>query len=312
MNNAGELSLDRCTRTRCSRCDIGYIISNYITPLMQCLTNDIKDYNMGLLTTKCLNTAVMIMYFMLGERGLRKASSCDSRDVVKRHTEYLEKNSIQDKFASNKQVLAKMRRQIMRKSSKTRELYYILMNDSSFPYEGKMKPNAFFPGHVFVLEKIPGYPTPYYYIYQSYINKYDLKGHLKYKNNTLKMDYEETRKLLDKLKYILTQTKVWDDNCVQYWKDFTFVDTTNIKGSITEGNLFICCASSKVLSCMENIEQYAKTKLDQLQNVDEAQKHGTYGNVTRYHTNERILTNSEMRDRLTELLNDLRKYKKKL
>lgn len=315
MNNTSGntvLSLDRCTRSKCPRCDIGYIISNYITPLIQCLTNDIKDYNMGLLTTKCLNTAVMIMFFMLGERGLKKASTCDSRDVVKRHTDYLTKYNIQDKHSSNKQVLAKMRRKIMRKCSKTRELYYILMNDSQFPYIGTTKPDAFFPGHVFVLEKIPGEPTPYYYIYQSYINKYDLKGHLTHKNNTLKMSYKETGELLDKLRYILTETSTWDEKCIQYWKDFTFVDTSNIQGSTTEGRLFICCASSKVLNCMENIENYVDTKLQQLSTLNASDNHAVYGNVTKYHSNDKVMSNGEMQAQLSDLLKDLRKYKKKL
>jgi len=76
--------------------------------------------------------------------------------------------------------------------------------------------------------------------------------------------------------------------------------------------LFICCASSKVLNCMENIEKYANSKLQELIKTQDTAKHIAYDNVTRYHTNEKVLTNGEMRDRLTELLNDLRKYKKKL
>jgi hypothetical protein len=37
----------------------------------------------------------------------------------------------------------------------------------------------FFPGHVFILEKIPSKDEPYFYFYQSYINNYDLKDHIK-------------------------------------------------------------------------------------------------------------------------------------
>lgn len=64
-------------------CDIGYVIRDHIPALMQLLTNELTQYRMELLTTKCLNTAVMVWYLFLGEREdtFNDASVCDSRSV---------------------------------------------------------------------------------------------------------------------------------------------------------------------------------------------------------------------------------------
>lgn len=316
MNNASPLYLDRCTKDRCMQCDIGYIISRYITPLMQCLTNDIKDYNMGLLTTKCLNTAVMIMFFMLGARGLQKASTCDSRLVIQKHT-----NSNVTKRETNKDVYSKMRAKILRKKASSRELYYILMNDNSFPYPAALnKEDAFFPGHVFILEKIPGNPEPFYYMYQSYINEYDLNGHLERHKKTLRMTYAETKALMSKIGYIVGVTRdyarprplTWDENCVQFWKDFTFVDTSDILGSITENHLFICCASSKVKGCVKNIEKYVTDKEREVREKAQSQPDEKYGDMSMYYKKELALSNIEMHTRLRQLLKDIADHKKKL
>lgn len=295
---AAQLSLQDCTIKSCPRCDIGYIIAHFVKPLMQCLTNDIKDFNMQLLTTKCLNTAVMIMFFMLGSKGLSHANHCDSRAVFDRK---------EDKAS----VLASMRKKILRKSSRHRHLYYILMNDADFPYPtDAKKEDAFFPGHVFVLEKIPGHPTPSYYLYQSYINKYDLNGYISNtRDKSLHMTYEQVEELLThKLAYILTGTTTWDKKCVQYWKEFTHVDTSDIFGSITEGKLFICCQSSPVKNCVSNIETYVNNKLAKLQSLS---SNATYGNTTRYHASQTPLTNAQMYEQLSQIQKLIQLYKKR-
>lgn len=299
--NTATLSLGRCTKDACPRCDIGYIISNYITPLMQCLTNDIKDFNMQLLTTKCLNTAVMIMFFMLGSRGLQSANHCDSRAVIDRHTTGKD---------DNQEVLNKMRKQILHKKCKHRYLYYILMNDHTFPYADG-RPDAFFPGHVFILEKIPGDPLPMYYLYQSYINQYDLKGHLERNKNTLRLSYSEVQALMAKISYIV-QRGEWDQTCVSYWKDFTFVDTSNILGSQTQGRLFICCATSKVRGCIENIERYVSKKVKHLESERMGNYAHVYGNATLYHKTQQPLSNLQMQVQLQQLLRLLRKHRNNL
>jgi hypothetical protein len=66
-------------------CDIAYLIKDHVTALMQVLTVELREYDMQLVTTKCLNTAVMMMYLLLGKRALDVTRHCDVRNVTKRH-----------------------------------------------------------------------------------------------------------------------------------------------------------------------------------------------------------------------------------
>lgn len=65
-------------------CDIGYVIRGYVPALMQILTNELRDYNMQLLTTKCLNTAVIVWFLFLGKPKMNEAAYCDSSDTQTR------------------------------------------------------------------------------------------------------------------------------------------------------------------------------------------------------------------------------------
>jgi hypothetical protein len=59
---------------------------------MQTLTNDVREYYMRLLTTKCLNTA-MLSIFMLGKRRCWNYKLLWYRNDKKRHGENLETNT---------------------------------------------------------------------------------------------------------------------------------------------------------------------------------------------------------------------------
>lgn len=42
------MSKHLCIHDQCKRCDIGYLIKDYMKPLMQALTVQIREYNMRL------------------------------------------------------------------------------------------------------------------------------------------------------------------------------------------------------------------------------------------------------------------------
>ena len=94
MEQKNQLSLGNCTKERCLRCDFGYILKDFVKPIMQCLTNDIKDYYMRLLVTKCLNQSVLMAYFMLGKKGIKLADACDTTKVQQRHEAGEDSNAI--------------------------------------------------------------------------------------------------------------------------------------------------------------------------------------------------------------------------
>ena len=296
----------RCVDNKCTqkRCDIVYVIMRYLTPLMQCLTNDIREYNMQLLTTKCLNTAVMLMFFLLGRKGLEHSRYCDSHSVIDRHNKGID---------NNKSVMKKMFKCILNKRISSRYVYYILMNDGYFDAPSKPEGRAYFPGHVFIIERSFSGSDTYFNLYQSYINEYDLKGYY-IKNRTLRYTFEQMKDLLQKLQYI-TSIGTWDDKCVQYWMDFTHVDTSNLKGAHQGGKLFICFSYDKLKVCVENIKHYVNEKLGEIRNKVKSKEdmRVIYGNPSYYNNSPvKPLTYGDMKINLESILTDIQKNKNNL
>lgn len=303
METSNTLKIPSCkTPQRCKRCDIVYIIMHYITPLMQCVTNDVKEYHMQLITTKCLNTAVMLMFFLLGRRGVEHANYCDSRDMVERH------KSGKD---NKKEIITRMQRVMLSPRVKNRYIYYILMNDAEFPHP--QKGSVFFPGHVFLIERsYEDYKgVVHFNIYQSYINKYNLKEYYEQMNKTLRVKFVDVQRLLQKIKYILF-ANTWDALCVKYWKDFTHVDTSDLLGAQHKDSLFICFSHEKLTTCIDNIASYTKEKLQELQSSPK-NPNDIYGDASLYRKDQvKPLTNKEMKASLINIIHDIDKNKSKI
>lgn len=293
---------DTCNTSRdCNKCDIGYILKKYITPLIQTLTNDIQKYYMQLLTTKCLNTAVMISIFMLGkQKGISIANYCDTEQTRSRH--------LQSKDTNNT-ILSTLRIDIF-KNTNYRQLYYILLTDGKFKNNDIQKNDLFFPGHVFIIEKIPSNSNePYYYFYQSYINHYDLKEHIKKNNNSLKLSFTKMQVLLDNLEYVLT-TPTWDQQCIDAWKNITFVDTIHLKDSICKDNFFLCVKKAKITDCLKHIEKYTAEKLAEIEKYPSSKLNDIYGDNKLYEKNQKSLTIKQMYLQLQKLYKDVSIKKK--
>lgn len=283
-----------------SGCNLVYIIKDHIKPLMQLLTIDLKQYNMRLLTTKCLNSAVLIMYFMLGKRGVDLAQQCDTKIVIQRHAEGLD---------SNYSVITSLKKDIMYTNVKHRYLYYILLTDGHFPInKDSTEQTIFFPGHVFILEKTPSKDSDIYFqVYQSYINHYDIKGHFQNNGNSVKMSLNEVAQLMDKLKYIL-DAETWDNKCIEYWKDFTYVDTSNFKDSHSKNKFFLCFRKSPVKTCLQNIKKFAKTKITSLSKMPE--QFSVYGDQMMFDEREKPLSTFAIVSEMKTVVQKLENYSK--
>jgi len=292
-----------CLQRTCNKCDMGYILKDYIHPTMQLLTNDIKAYNMSLLTTKCLNTAVMLMYFMVGNRGIQLADRCD----CSKFRETSLKAAIDDD-SQNARTVRSLAKSILRKSALKRELFYILLTDANFATNSG---DVYFPGHVIVIEKIPPVETTQnqisYNVYQSYIYEYDLKGHHKFNNDTFTVSYDNMRSLLKDLAYVMTSEK-WDDKCIEAWKHITFVDTSNLKNAHCKNRFFICYQHTKARDCIERMERFAKKHLKTLEKTHVRYK-DVYGDANLYNGDVKPLTKYEMKLKLENMVNDIIKFK---
>jgi hypothetical protein len=291
---AKEYSFAKC------RCDIGYVLQNYVKPLMQTLSNDVKDYYLKMITTKCLNTAIMLGIFMIGYKKTKAiADYCDTEATRQRHL-----NNIDD----NPTIFKNFKTDILKKTCRTRYFYYIMLTDGHFPKLGGVG-TIYFPGHVFIIEKMPPIKKgelPYFYLFQSYINQYDLNGHIKKTGNNVRLTYDKMTLLLEHIDYIL-ETEIWDDKCVEKWRDFTFVDTSNtFKGTKSKGNFFFCFKKTPVQNCLAYIRKYTKLKLKEVTPKIKTQAHEIYGKSEIYDKNIQPLSNLEMYKQLSKLHEDIK------
>lgn len=296
-NEPKVLSVSKCTEASCPRCDLGYIIRYYVKPIMQCLTNDIPSYYMGLKTTKCLNLSLKIAFLLLGNRGIKIADFCDTTLVAKRHEEGKDVNSV---------LMERLRRNILHKTCHYRQLYYILMTDASFPHDdGK---DRHFPGHVFVIEKIPGGLLPMYYFHQAYINAYDYNGHIKRNNGSLSLSWHDVKRMMEQIHYVL-MNPTWDQNSVDYWKQITFVNTSKMLGAHSGGKMYLCFRKARVTDCVGRLEKYTKEKLAQIDKLPISKMNDIYGDAKAYDAEEKPLTVKEMQSSLRKLSKHIEKSK---
>lgn len=239
----------------CIKCDIGIILRQYLQPLLQLLQKDpeLKDFNLSD-ATKCLNTSVLLMVFMAGKKkGIDIVNQCDTVAVTARHKLGRDNNTA---------IMQMYSRRILTTNFSQRHLYYILLTDGWFKKKDGGDP-VYFPGHVFILEKIRDHESkqPVYFLYQSYINQYDLNGYFLRMNGSNKISREGVSQLLKRLSYIISN-KVWDQTCFEHWKGFTNVETHEFLDTITDNEVFVCIRSIPLTTCMKNIEAYIKDRVD--------------------------------------------------
>jgi hypothetical protein len=273
-----------CIQDKCKRCDIGYLIKDYMKPLMQAATVQIREYNMRLIESKCLNNAVLTMRLLLGKHALKHTIYCDVHNVQQRHT---------DRLDHNPTIAAKLKADLLRKTEK-RYIYYIMLTDGYFNKPDGTK--VFFPGHVFVLEKIPWGSDVFYYLYQAYIDQYTYAQYIdRYKS--IKISRKKAEYYMNKIND-LVNNMVWDKDFVDFWKDMTKVDTSHMINGVPENAFFVCYRKIKYESCMKNLEHFVRGSLKL---IPEHRDNEIYGNIDIYDDESSPLTNIEMKTRLSKL-----------
>lgn len=292
--------------SRCTRCDLGYVIKDHITAIMQILTNELPQFNFRLQTSKCLNTSIMMMMFLAGKRGIDIANYCDTREVIKRHKNGEDHNIL---------ILNDLKKQLFSKKEKSRTLYYMLLTDGYFPLEQELQSttsqNVYFPGHVFILEKIwdANELKHYFYFYQSYINQYTLQQHIEY-NNGLKITWEKAQNIINNLEYILN-TKKWGEENVKKWKEMTFTNSSNFNNTTSYGNVFLCFKKTKSKVCYNNLSLCLRRVLRQLQGLPSDKDNIIYGDQSLYDESSSPLTNKQLKQEALTLLHKINIFKKK-
>ncbi len=281
----------------CTTPPIATVVRDFVKPIIQALSVEVTDYRMRLVTTKCLNTAVAFMYLFFGKRALADTMYCDVPNVVKRHT-----NEGTD---TNKSVLHFLKSALTNKTDKTRFAFYVMLTDGYFVHPSSGK-KVFFPGHVMVWEKVPGEGGEIqYYIYQSYINKYDFKGSLEFRESP------EGRVSAAHMAYYLAclewfnKNHVWDETMAKFWQDLTNVDTSDMLGCKPDNAFYMCFRKKPVTKCLKNMAKFVDHVLAR---IPEGRDDEVYGSPdTPFNAGQAPLTNREMREQFLELRERLRR-----
>jgi hypothetical protein len=248
----------------------------------------------------------MIMTLLVGKKGIEIGDYCDTRAVIKRHKEGQNNNN---------QIMNNLKQQLFSKSEKSRTLYYILLTDGYFPPDTNSNSapsrDVYFPGHVFILEKIWDETElkHYFYFYQSYINQYTLKQHIEL-NNGLKISFEKGKNLIDNLEYVLNNDE-WDEENIRKWGRMTFTNSSKFNNTNSQGRFFLCFRKARSNSCYNNLLAYLKKVMKYINKLPLELYDEIYGDPTLYDSDATPLTNRQMKQEVLTLMSKIYINKKK-
>jgi hypothetical protein len=197
------------------------VISKNIDCILDVLNVETKGY-VNDVDTKCLNTAIMIIMLLIGKYSFDTIDECSVSNTI-------QKNTLVNR---NSEVLSNLKESM--NSSESPLIYYILLTDTQL-YNDK-KENKYFPGHVLIIEKSKKCFT----LYQSYINKYDLKEYTTTIDKCVCRTHTELDNFINNLQTLLTsKNSKWTKETNSFWKKLTNVDTSELIGYNVE-NIYIC------------------------------------------------------------------------
>jgi hypothetical protein len=243
-----------------SDCDVTKYILKYLIAIFQYLSVSLDDYNMKLKTTKCLNTAVMLVYILGSENDIKtKVNYCDTDNINNRYNKI---KTYEKKIEKKKQILDKLEKNILDNKFNKRQFYYILLTHTTMKNTTNKK-NGWFPGHVYIIEKSKNCKGKLNYkIFQSYINQYDLNGHYKNNNNTMEIKDNNIKSIISGMRNILLR-KTWNKRAVKFWKKLCYVDTNDLLHCKTD-NINICFQKITIKNCYLNLINFTDNALNEI------------------------------------------------
>jgi hypothetical protein len=253
-----------------NECGIVPLLQKYIKPLTQCLTNDFPQFDMRMQVTKCVNTGIMLGFFMVGKTNMT--------EIVEHCNTLYTRQRYKTGILSTPSIFTTLEEDIT-SSTSIPMFYYILITDAVIH-------NVYFPGHVFIIKHTP---ENKFHVYQSYIGEYDL-------NHSVEkiLDIKGVNMLIKDLQIICTSI-FWDSRCVDAWKRITSIDTYSFMGLPTQGNLLLCFKKAPIENCIEGIKSYALAKQKEIYPLlQEGRGHEIYGNVDLYDEKQTPLTNLQI------------------
>ena len=292
---------------RYENCDVTNLIMKYLEPLIQLCSSTMTDYNMQMKTTKCLNTAVMLTNILGGSDKLKTVEYCEVSKINNRY------NTKKDKLQHKKNIFEELKKDISKKNINKRYFYYILMTNNYMEKSENLNSSSpetqHFPGHVFIIDKFPSCNNkePTYNIYQSYINEYDLKGHFKRNKNSMKVKDNNINFVLDGINNIISN-KVWNNDAVNFWNEFTFVDTKELINYKTD-KINLCYSKISIDDCYKEFYKFTYNRALNLYNeislndIVKLKKYDIYADKNEFYIKQ--LNPNELYMKLRELILEL-------
>lgn len=269
-------------------CHYIFMLSCHILSILQYMNVKYKDsFPNDLIKTKCLNTAVMLIMLLIGEKKLKDIQFCNVNPTVSRHL---------NKLNNNAYILNSLISSLTRKT-KHSYMYYIMLTDGALPRLNEE--NLYFPGHVFIVEKT----NNEYNIYQSYIKEYDLNDHMN-KTKCKKIKISEIHEMCNFFKRFITTDYSWNSETVKYWNKLTGIDTKGYMGYKTE-NIYLCFKKFKANNFKNKINNFIDVALDEIKTNISNKKLEAYSYV-------KSSTLSSYPQTIFELEKDLIKLKNKI
>lgn len=245
-------------------CDIAYVIKDHLPAIFQLMNVEIPSYHIQLQTTKCLNTAVIMLYLFAGVDALEDTAFCDVPNVRKRATTA--------DFSFN--VWTALRAELLREPSPNlpRMLFYVMLTNGYLPSTIDPRKKIMFPGHVFVLERMHGGTR--FNMYQSYIGHYDLSGQIDLAKS-LSMSRKRMTQVVDGLGRVVMK-EVWDDAATRDWKTVSLVDESRFLGHAVLGNISLCFRTVTTDSCVEHLRLLIDKALPKITEVAKVKPGSVY------------------------------------
>ena len=188
--------------------------------------------------TKCRNTAIVLITLVFGNRGASIAKECDVSRVIARPRDRTTRERLISDVARSGEP----------------GMMYVLMTDTHVRCpNGKRR---YFPGHVFLLERLQ---NGRYRIYQSYINQFSLQDYIR----ATKCASHSPSELASILSDAIPSSNTFTQTNAHGWRRLTTVDLRPFLGCDASG-IRLCYRWFSSTELTSNLERFLRTRSKEL------------------------------------------------
>lgn len=219
--------------------------------------------------TKCLNSAVSLLFLLMGRESVKHTRYCDVVSVRERY----------DKHNPSEAMARALAYDLTNSPNGEKEVFYCMLTDGWMHPPSNPAVKVYFPGHVFIIERVG---DKGFSMYQSYIQEYDLDAFLSHAAGPVTHTAAQLKAVSKGLVHMFS-VPVWDRQCSDFWRSFT----------LSSGEAYEGYSMSSILLCYQRI--LLSTCTGSLRSVLEATHRNLAGKpASALFVKDSTITNSEM------------------